>query len=269
MDMNISTMPARIKSLRIDLGLTQKEFATLINVSVVSVSSYETGAKTPSLDMLINIAKKCNVSLDWLCGLRNSKFKYTTYKELLECCDNYQKPSAKLLSIMGKFHDTLNQYTHELDHMQSLKNNGLIDDELYTLWLHKQYDKFDMPICTDFVPVFDPFAENENSTLVLSKDGSSFLDNLSKITSESFSNHILAAMQLQKKINYFDEHTRYILLDATLHNQALTLYFNNEISRTIDFNDYSIQQSKSAPDEFYITNKHNVNDYHVIIFNYC
>ena len=48
-----SVISARLKELRTDLSLTQKEFAQKINASTVSISSYEIGAITPSLDMLI------------------------------------------------------------------------------------------------------------------------------------------------------------------------------------------------------------------------
>ena len=51
-----SVISARLKELRTDLSLTQKEFAQKINASTVSISSYEIGAKTPSLDMLIKIS---------------------------------------------------------------------------------------------------------------------------------------------------------------------------------------------------------------------
>ena len=77
----------RLKELRINEELTQKELAEALNVSTVSISSYETGAKTPSFDMVLNIAKKFNVSIDWLCGLSNNmkpNNNITTYKELFQ-----------------------------------------------------------------------------------------------------------------------------------------------------------------------------------------
>lgn len=40
-----SVISARLKELRTDLSLTQKEFAQKINASTVSISSYETEQK--------------------------------------------------------------------------------------------------------------------------------------------------------------------------------------------------------------------------------
>lgn len=44
---NESILALRIKELRSSMKFTQKEFADALNVSTVSISSYETGAKTP------------------------------------------------------------------------------------------------------------------------------------------------------------------------------------------------------------------------------
>lgn len=87
MSSNSSPTAIKIKELRTNMDLTQKEFAELINVSTVSISSYETGVKTPSLDMIINIAQKCNVSIDWLCGLSDKMtldHHITTYKDVFK-----------------------------------------------------------------------------------------------------------------------------------------------------------------------------------------
>ena len=80
-------LSAHLQELRSDLQLTQKEFAERINASPVSISSYEIGAKTPSLEMLIKIATTFNVSLSWLCGLspRKSMNKvFNTYTDIID-----------------------------------------------------------------------------------------------------------------------------------------------------------------------------------------
>ena len=70
---NATLLCSRLKELRSSLNLTQKEFAEQVGASTVSISSYEIGAKTPSLEMLLSIAKTFHVSLDWLCK------KYSCY----------------------------------------------------------------------------------------------------------------------------------------------------------------------------------------------
>lgn len=62
----------RIQLLRKQMGYSQKSFAEFLNVPQPSISAYENGKNSPTIDVLINIATKCNVSIDWLCGLDNN-----------------------------------------------------------------------------------------------------------------------------------------------------------------------------------------------------
>ncbi|MCL2773807.1 MAG: helix-turn-helix domain-containing protein [Oscillospiraceae bacterium] len=57
----------RIKKLRSDNNLTQKQLAKILNVNEFSVQRYEYGTR-PSLDTLIALADYFNVSLDYLVG---------------------------------------------------------------------------------------------------------------------------------------------------------------------------------------------------------
>ncbi len=45
--------PAKIKALRVKLGLTQVEFAAALGVAVLSASQYETGFRNPGPTLLI------------------------------------------------------------------------------------------------------------------------------------------------------------------------------------------------------------------------
>lgn len=62
----------RIKSLREQKNLAQKELATILKIGNSTLSQYETGTRTPSDDMKIAIANYFGVSLDFLLG-RNEK----------------------------------------------------------------------------------------------------------------------------------------------------------------------------------------------------
>lgn len=63
----------RLQQLRKDMNMTQKEFADLLDIPQPSVSAYENNKNTPNQDILVTIAKRCNVSLDWLCEISNNK----------------------------------------------------------------------------------------------------------------------------------------------------------------------------------------------------
>lgn len=66
--MKSSDFGERIKTLRVLLNKTQKEFAKYIGIPQPSMSAYENGKNKPTIEVLINIAEKCSVSIDWLCG---------------------------------------------------------------------------------------------------------------------------------------------------------------------------------------------------------
>ena len=59
----------KIKKLRLEKGLNQNEFAAAIHVTQASLSLYENGNKLPSINVLVNVAKYFNVSIDWLCDI--------------------------------------------------------------------------------------------------------------------------------------------------------------------------------------------------------
>lgn len=59
----------KIKTIRQKRGMTQKELAFRINKSVSTISSYETNAQLPPLDVVGDIALILNVSLDYLVGM--------------------------------------------------------------------------------------------------------------------------------------------------------------------------------------------------------
>lgn len=63
----------RLQELRKQRGMTQKMLAERINKSLSAVSSYETNAQMPPLDVLISIASVLNVSLDYLAGLERKE----------------------------------------------------------------------------------------------------------------------------------------------------------------------------------------------------
>ncbi|WP_316636502.1 helix-turn-helix transcriptional regulator [uncultured Ruminococcus sp.] len=61
----------RLKTLRIESGLTQQQVADRIWVNKASISSYELSTRLPSYEVLIKLSKLFNVSTDYLLGIEN------------------------------------------------------------------------------------------------------------------------------------------------------------------------------------------------------
>ena len=56
----------RIKKLRAEKGLTQEQFSQKLNISRQAVSNWENNRNLPDIEMLYEIAKLFNVSVDYL-----------------------------------------------------------------------------------------------------------------------------------------------------------------------------------------------------------
>lgn len=57
---------SRLRKLRKESGLSQKEFGKLFNVSEYSQKSYENGERNIPIEYAKKVCKKYNVTLDWL-----------------------------------------------------------------------------------------------------------------------------------------------------------------------------------------------------------
>ena len=93
----------RLKELRLDNDLTQKELGKVIGVGRTTVSEYESGKIVPKQDGLIKIAEYFNVSVDYLTGVTDIA---TQENHLLPKTDlNIDvrlKNTIRLLDIVGK-----------------------------------------------------------------------------------------------------------------------------------------------------------------------
>ena len=78
----------KLQILRKLIGLSQKEFSELLNIPQPSLSGYENGRTSPTMEVLIRIAEKCNVSLDWLCGLSSCLSSISTAGDFAAFCYN-------------------------------------------------------------------------------------------------------------------------------------------------------------------------------------
>lgn len=63
----------RIKILRNEKGLSQRELAKMLNLSSSTIAMYETGKRKPDSETLEKIAQFFNVSTDYLLGLSSER----------------------------------------------------------------------------------------------------------------------------------------------------------------------------------------------------
>lgn len=66
-------MGEKLKSLRTEKKLTQKQIADQIGLAISAVSSYESGTRYPSYDVLVRLAHIFHVSTDYLLGMTDKR----------------------------------------------------------------------------------------------------------------------------------------------------------------------------------------------------
>lgn len=63
----------RIRDLREDENLSQRQIAEILHMHKTTYARYETGEREIPLNIAILLAKHYNVSLDYLAGLKQTK----------------------------------------------------------------------------------------------------------------------------------------------------------------------------------------------------
>ena len=71
----------RIKNLREDRDLTQKQLANYLNIKQNTYSQYENGQRQLPLDALVKLAKYYNTSTDYILELTNEPKPYPQNKK--------------------------------------------------------------------------------------------------------------------------------------------------------------------------------------------
>ncbi len=66
----------RLKEIREDRDLTQKQIAKVLNISQVVYSRYETGIRLMPIDKLTKLAAYYKVPVDYILGLTDEKKPY-------------------------------------------------------------------------------------------------------------------------------------------------------------------------------------------------
>lgn len=70
----MTTIGKRIKALREDMDLSQKELAVKANITEATLSRYENDLREPKVSVIIRLARELNTTTDFLLGV--SEYPY-------------------------------------------------------------------------------------------------------------------------------------------------------------------------------------------------
>lgn len=94
----IKGLPEKLKSLRKQYGLSQREAASRLGISTSVISAYENGERTPSTENLLALSYLYKCSTDYLLGKESEPPKIIL---------NTDKLSPKQLQILSELIDTM------------------------------------------------------------------------------------------------------------------------------------------------------------------
>ena len=142
----------RIQILRKQMGYSQKSFAEFLNIPQPSISAYENGHNSPTIDVLINISRKCNVSIDWLAGLSDSKSKITNIGMIADCIYSFLELNEVDVEIKSNsiiFHDNISiEILNKInEHSLDIKSN-LISKDAYEFLKYKTKEYYSSYLLT-------------------------------------------------------------------------------------------------------------------------
>lgn len=158
----------RLKELRDELKINQSDFADSLGLRKQTYAAYEKAINKPPIDILIMIAEKYSISIDWLCGFTNQKngtSSIDTYADILNTifelsfvdgletgsgfCKSEDSPYGPQIDyqcenfMMLYFDDTIiNDALKDWKKMMDLLKEGLIDQEVFDLWKEKTLNKY-------------------------------------------------------------------------------------------------------------------------------
>ena len=94
----INGLPERLRDMREKYTYSQRDVAKLLGVSPSLISGYETGERTPSVEVLFHLAYLYKCSVDFLLGISRSNSDLAVSLEGLS-----EKQIRIVLGIVGEF----------------------------------------------------------------------------------------------------------------------------------------------------------------------
>lgn len=125
-----------IKSLRKKENITQEEFANKLSITRQAVSNWENGRNLPDIEMLINISKTFNISLDDLIlGERKNNMNDITKKIINDGSETHQAKINLYTIIVGMFSLLLGFvcFIIKANSVEYIDESGILQENFYLL----------------------------------------------------------------------------------------------------------------------------------------
>lgn len=175
-----------IKMYRNKKGLTQPELGKLIHKSESSIRKYESGAVTPSIDILNELADKLDIKINDLLGLNDEysrafSLSNTYFNAVMKWSEDKSFNSIETICIREHFFDLLLRYKTLINSLSNLKyswsnleksyieiyknrDKPLSDDEIKEIFLKQELER-DLNNLIDWIKAFPNWMIRRNAEL--------------------------------------------------------------------------------------------------------
>lgn len=181
----LKTLSANLLALRKKAGKTQQEVAAKVGMTAAALSAYETGKKQPQLDYAVRLARYYGVTLDSLCGIEDANkvepmtggeylyyftklceaklvpveisTSYIPWKEYpgldeeeQRYCEEEEEKTGKCTEYgcvtLKIYYTAAARFSEPYRRYLELYRAGEIDEELFTLWKQKHFERLSEPL---------------------------------------------------------------------------------------------------------------------------
>ncbi|MCI5583999.1 MAG: helix-turn-helix transcriptional regulator [Lachnospiraceae bacterium] len=152
----------KMKNLRVASGMSQKDMAAKLDLSVPSYSNYENGYSEPPMEILQKFCEILNVSVSDLFGFNvpaNTKTNLKTYSDILrliislkkaglnvDCSVTPNKETRRLRADIIIENPQMSAMLSKWNELNDDLEKDKIDSDEYNIWLEDLMSSFNIPI---------------------------------------------------------------------------------------------------------------------------
>lgn len=152
----------KMKNLRVASGMSQKDMAAKLDLSVPSYSNYENGYSEPPMEILQKFCEILNVSVSELFGFNvpaNTKSNLKTYSDILrliislkkaglnvDCSVTPNKETRRLRADIIIENPQMSAMLSKWNELNDDLEKDKIDSDEYNIWLEDLMSSFNIPI---------------------------------------------------------------------------------------------------------------------------
>ncbi len=134
-------MKDRLKELRTMNEMNISEFSKSIGLKPQTYSAYEKGINKPPIDVLINIATKYKVSLDWICRINRNPKHFSSREKINNFFMTLESGVIEINTEITVSDVQIKKIIERWRKIYPLVMSGELDKEIYEIWKEKEINE--------------------------------------------------------------------------------------------------------------------------------